>query len=127
MAAKIKNNWKKDSTDQSELKLKKVYICHRIPERTFKIGNHYFPVCSRCTGLYIGAFSYFLFVYFFYVHYSIVLILSAAAMVTPTFLDGLTQFLGFRESNNTLRFTTGLIGGLGLGILVKAFKWFLIS
>ena len=113
--------------EQSELKLRNVFICHRIPERTFKIRNHYFPVCSRCTGIYIGAFSYFLFAYLFYVQYSIILILSAAVMVMPTFIDGLTQFLGFRESNNILRVTTGLIGGLGLGILVKALKWFLIS
>lgn len=117
----------KDSQDQSELKLRNVFICHRIPERTFKIRSHYFPVCSRCTGIYIGAFSYFLFVYFFYVQYSTILILSAAIMVIPTFFDGLTQFLGFRKSNNILRVTTGLIGGLGLGILIKAIKWFLIS
>ena len=117
----------KDPQDQSELKLRNVFICHRIPERTFKIWGHYFPVCSRCTGIYIGAFSYFLFVYFFYVQYSTILILFAVVMVMPTFIDGLTQFLGFRESNNILRVTTGLIGGFGLGILVKALKWFLIS
>ena len=110
-----------------ELKLRKVYICHRIPERTFKIGNHYFPVCSRCTGFYMAAFSYFVFVYFFYVHYSILMILTAFLMLIPAFLDGTTQFLGWRTSNNILRFTTGLVGGLGLGILVKAFKWFLMS
>ena len=111
----------------SELKLKKVYICHRIPERTFKIGNHYFPVCSRCTGFYMAAFSYFVFVYFFYVHYSFMMVLTAFLMLIPAFMDGTTQFLGWRTSNNILRFTTGLIGGLGLGILVKAFKWFLVS
>ena len=47
-------------------------------------------------------------------------------MVLPTFTDGFTQLLGLRESNNTLRFTTGLLGGLGLGILVKALKWMII-
>lgn len=47
-------------------------------------------------------------------------------MVIPTFADGFTQLLGFRESNNILRFTTGLIGGLGLGILIKSIKWMII-
>jgi len=34
--------------------MKKFYICHRLHERTFKIGKWYFPVCSRCTGIYLG-------------------------------------------------------------------------
>ncbi|WP_335645275.1 MULTISPECIES: DUF2085 domain-containing protein [Methanobacterium] len=45
-----------------------------MPERTFKIRGHYFPVCSRCTGVYMGAFSYFMYVYLFYVDYTLLLI-----------------------------------------------------
>lgn len=116
-----------ESMDNSDTNLSKVFICHRLPERTFKIRNHYFPVCSRCTGIYIGAFSYYIFVYFVYVQYNITVILAAVLMIIPTFSDGLTQFFGFRESNNTLRFFTGLIAGIGLGILVKSIKWILIS
>ena len=102
------------------------FICHRIPERTFNIRGHYFPVCSRCTGFYIGAFSYFIFVYFFYVQYTISLILLGFLMMVPTFYDGLTQLNGSRKSNNILRLSTGLIGGVGLAILVKAVKWLII-
>ena len=93
------------TSGDSNKNLSKVFICHRLPERTFKIKNHYFPVCSRCTGIYIGAFSYFIFVYFVYVQYNIAMILAAILMVLPTFSDGITQFFGFRESNNNLRFT----------------------
>ena len=99
------------------------FICHRIPERTFNIRGHYFPVCSRCTGFYIAAFSYFIFVYFFYVQYTAIMIIIAIIMIIPTFLDGFTQLLGSRESNNMLRILTGLIGGVGLAILIKAIKW----
>ena len=115
-----------DSIENSDTNLSKVFICHRLPERTFKIRNHYFPVCSRCTGIYIGAFSYYIFVYFVYVQYNITVILAATLMIIPTFLDGLTQFFGFRESNNALRFSTGLIAGIGLGILVKSVKYGLL-
>jgi len=48
-------------------------------------------------------------------------------MIVPTFSDGLTQFIGFRKSNNILRFLTGLFAGIGLGILVKYLKWILIN
>ena len=47
-------------------------------------------------------------------------------MIIPTFLDGFTQFLGLRQSNNMLRLLTGLIGGVGLAILIKAIKWMII-
>lgn len=102
-------------------------ICHRIPERTFKIRGHYFPFCSRCTGFYIGAFSYFIYAYFVYVEYTFSLILLAFLMIIPAFLDGFTQLIETRESNNTLRLLTGLVGGVGLAILVKALKWIIIT
>jgi len=116
-----------ESEEILEKNLSKVFICHRLPERTFKVRDHYFPVCSRCTGVYIGAFSYYIFVYFVYVPYNLIVILAAILMIVPTFSDGLTQFFGFRESNNALRFSTGLIAGIGLGILIKSIKWILIS
>lgn len=102
------------------------FICHRIPERTFNIRGHYFPVCSRCTGFYIAAFSYFIFVYFFYVQYTTILIILAILMLIPTFSDGFTQLIGSRKSNNLLRLLTGLMGGVGLAILLKAVKWMII-
>lgn len=117
---------KNESPVISSLRFFSQFICHRIPERTFQIKGHYFPVCSRCTGIYIGAFSYFIYAYFFYVHYTPSLIIFAVLMVIPTFLDGFTQFFGSRESNNMLRLLTGLAGGVGLGILVKALKWMII-
>ena len=30
-------------------------ICHQRPERSFFWGAHQFPVCARCTGLYLSA------------------------------------------------------------------------
>jgi len=29
-------------------------ICHQRPERSFFWGTHQFPVCARCTGLYLS-------------------------------------------------------------------------
>lgn len=106
--------------------ISKFPICHRLPDRTFKLGKWYFPVCARCTGFYIGTFSYFIYVYFNYVQYSTLLVIFGFLMMVPTFIDGFTQYLNFRESNNNLRLFTGLMGGLGLGIIVKAFKFFLL-
>lgn len=99
------------------------FLCHRIPERTFNIRGYYFPVCSRCTGFYLAGSLYFILAYFIYIPYTIPIIILASLMLIPTFLDGFTQLLGLRESNNVLRFFTGLVGGVGLAILLKAIKW----
>lgn len=105
----------------------KIYslICHRIPERTFNIRGYYFPVCSRCTGIYLGAFSYFIYAYLFYVDYTINLLFIAFLFTIPTVLDGVTQFKGLRKSQNFIRVLTGLIAGIGFAILLKGLKWFI--
>lgn len=114
---------KKESDLYNTLSLFSHFICHHRPERTFN-KEHCFPVCARCTGLYIGAFSYFIFEYFFNVEYTHLIILMAILIILPTFFDGLTQFMGIRESKNNIRFFSGLIGGVGLAILIKTIKWY---
>ncbi len=106
--------------------IKDLSICHRLPDRTFKVRDWYFPVCARCTGFYIAAFSYFIYVYFFYIDYTPTLIIFAFLMMIPAFIDGLTQYYGLRVSNNILRLFTGLMGGVGLAILMKALKYLII-
>lgn len=101
------------------------FICHRKPERSFFIKGYQFPVCARCTGFYISLIIYYIYAYYNYVHYNMYLLIFAVLLLVPAFLDGLTQFKGFRESNNFLRLISGLLGGLGLGIIIKAIKWYI--
>lgn len=100
-------------------------ICHRMPERSFFIRGHQFPVCARCTGFYISLIIYFIYTYFNFVNYNIPLLIFAVILLIPAMIDGITQFLEIQESNNTRRFITGILGGLGLGIILKAIKWFI--
>ncbi|MDR2967796.1 MAG: DUF2085 domain-containing protein [Methanobacteriaceae archaeon] len=102
------------------------FICHRIPNRTFKIKKYYFPVCARCTGIYISGFIYFFIATFTPIVYSIELIILAILLIIPTAIDGISQLLNKRESNNSSRFLTGLLAGLGLAILAKAIKFIII-
>lgn len=81
-------------------------------------------MCARCTGFYISLILYFTYAYYFFINYNQILIIFAFILLIPTAIDGLTQFFEYRESNNALRLITGLMGGLGLGILVKALKYF---
>jgi len=99
------------------------FICHRIPDRTFKVKNYYFPVCARCTGIYISGFTYFFINTFTPIIYSIELIMLGILLLIPTAIDGISQLLNKRESNNKTRFLTGLFAGIGLAILAKTIKF----
>lgn len=91
-------------------------FCHRNPDRTFKIHGIYFPVCSRCTGIYMGFIFSFVLSIILDIDFNLHNFFLAILLMMPTTIDAFTQFLKWRESNNLLRFITGLIGGIGYGI-----------
>jgi len=94
--------------------------CHRLPERSFFWKGKQFPVCARCTGIHVGYISLFVYVIG---TFSLDFWLSLA-LVAPTTIDGLTQAYMNRESTNFLRFTTGILFGIGMMSLVSKFgQW----
>ena len=102
------------------------YICHRIPERSFFIKGHQFPVCARCTGFYTGLIAYLITNHFYPHNYDLNMLIISVILLIPVSIDGTTQYFGLRESNNILRVTTGFIGGIGLIILIKIIiRWFM--
>ncbi|MFA6145941.1 MAG: DUF2085 domain-containing protein [Patescibacteria group bacterium] len=89
--------------------LHKFIGCHRLSNRSFFIQGRQFHICARCTGLLAG------------------IIMSAPLLLLPTkvyvgflfpifltilAIDGLTQKFNLRESNNPLRFFSGITTGI---------------
>ena len=87
------------------------FFCHGIASHSFFIGGVAMPICARCTGIYAGLLLG-------------VLLSSIASSVAPRlawrffflcllpmWIDGGTQALGLRVSNNPLRFFTGIAFG----------------
>jgi len=101
-------------------------LCHRKPERSFFIRGHQFPVCARCTGFYLTIISYTIFAYYIPIVYTNEYVIFGIILCLPAIIDGVTQALSSRESNNTLRFITGLLGGIGLMIIIKFLKLIII-
>lgn len=97
-------------------------ICHRKPERSFFINGHQFPVCARCTGFYTTIIMYTVYAYYVPIVYTPEYVLFGVLLCVPAILDGTTQLLEFRQSNNFLRFVTGILGGIGLMIIIKFLK-----
>lgn len=83
--------------------------CHQRPERSFFMKGYQFPVCARCTGIligYVGAIILYKYVEMRYWIYGV--------LILPMVIDGGTQYIGWRESIQPLRFITGIFGGYGL-------------
>lgn len=87
-----------------------MFACHRRPDRSFFWKGKQFPVCARCTGLYLGyglgvGLSLWIWPWVSY---------AAIGLLIPLLLDSLTQYWQWRTSSNLLRFSTGLLGGIGI-------------
>lgn len=92
------------------------FPCHCMPERCPHFFGYIIPPCWRCHGMFQGFLIFFFTLHFF----SPLLInpVSTKALLLfillslPLVIDGTTQFLGDRLSNNALRYITGLLFGI---------------
>ncbi|RAP44578.1 MAG: hypothetical protein BZ135_08030 [Methanosphaera sp. rholeuAM6] len=98
------------------------YLCHQRPDRSFFFRGHQFPLCARCTGFLVGTVTYCVYSFLVPICYTYELLFVSILIQLPYIIDGTTQILGLRESNNALRFITGFIGAFGLIILARICK-----
>ncbi|MBE2223920.1 MAG: DUF2085 domain-containing protein [Anaerolineae bacterium] len=105
-------------------------VCHRITERSFTIAGRQFPLCARCTGMYLGVFLVFLLLWLGgrlrrggMPSTPIMLILMAFVVIMG--IDGINSYLHFfpnaphlYEPRNWLRLLTGMGTGLMMGIII---------
>lgn len=83
--------------------------CHQLPERSFFWKGHQFPVCVRCTGVYLGELAA-LFGHFLIGSCWRLDVLLCLVMLS----DWTVQFLKIRQSTNLRRLITGLMCGYGM-------------
>ena len=99
-------------------------VCHQISTRSFHMHDHQFPLCARCTGMYLGAITAIVYQLTRgkkagFPSKKILVILAIFALFFV--IDGSNSYLHFfpqaphlYTSQNWLRLLTG--GGIGLGI-----------
>ncbi len=88
--------------------------CHQMPERSFFVNGYQFPVCARCSGVFIGYVTGLITyckIGFHKLGY------SAAFGMLIMFLDWFIQAIHIKESTNVRRFITGISGGFGSMVL----------
>ena len=98
--------------------------CHQIEDRSFWYKEWQFPVCSRCTGIFIGQFicviMYILGLKFaYYIDFLFLLCM---------FVDWFIQYKGIKESTNIRRFITGNLAGIAqMSIFIKIVQYLYLS
>ncbi|HKZ43438.1 MAG TPA: DUF2085 domain-containing protein [Anaerolineales bacterium] len=110
-------------------------VCHRIPERSFHIGNYQLPLCARCSGMYLGAITGLIFQAIYSKRRSgnppWAVIIPLAILVIAFGIDGANSYLYLIKEtytgaltsipnlyipNNVLRLFTGS----GMGIVISS-------
>jgi len=90
-------------------------VCHQIDERSFHFGIRKFPLCARCTGIYIGFFVGMITVWFF-----VFPPLFSSLLILLMIVDGYIQLKTRYESTNVKRFITGFLFGVAAVSLLAA-------
>jgi uncharacterized membrane protein len=100
--------------------IKKI-ICHNRDDRSFHYKNRKFPVCARCTGIYLSSIIFLVIIIFdkSIIKTNIIMFILGLLLTLPLILDGVTQYMKYRESNNILRFITGILFSVGIIIMTK--------
>lgn len=84
--------------------------CHQMAERSFFYKGRQFPVCARCTGVFIG---HFLSIVLFFLKKQIPF-RSCCILIAIMGADWTIQEAGIKPSTNRRRVISGFCGGLGL-------------
>jgi uncharacterized membrane protein len=105
-------------------------ICHRITERSFAINGRQFPLCARCTGMYLGAALTMLVLWLagrarYTALPPLPILLTLLGFIAIMGADGLNSYSHFfangphlYEPRNWLRLLTGMGTGLALGAII---------
>ena len=91
-------------------------FCHGIPRRCLTLWNVPMPICARCTAIYGGALAGLVLMRLLPAMRERAARILMMALATPLAIDGLTQLTTLRESTNTLRIVTGILGGIGFAL-----------
>ena len=96
--------------------------CHQMYERSFTFRGYQFPVCARCTGIFVGyLIGIFLAIMKIKMNLKICVLL-----ILIMALDGFLQLFKVKASTNIRRLITGILAGIGyIFVLVNIVSYFL--
>ncbi len=86
--------------------------CHQMPERSFYWHGYQFPVCARCTGVFLS-----LPITIWLMRKKKIDLRYAFLLSEIMLIDWGLQFVEIKESTNRRRLITGFLGGIGVHVI----------
>ncbi|MFC7073576.1 DUF2085 domain-containing protein [Halovenus rubra] len=99
-------------------------LCHGKSERCLSYSGYQFPLCTRCTGILIGCVIALLIEIIVGLP-PIIFLPLYILLGFPATIDGITQLMRNRESNNQTRLITGIVGALGFMLFFRTLRFLL--
>lgn len=105
-------------------------VCHQIPERSFFIAGEQLPLCSRCSGTFLGALAGFAVLTALRRRRAsnlppLPIAVALIAFILAMAVDGVNSYLTFfpgafhlYQPHNLLRLATGTLSGLALANII---------
>ncbi|MFA9463390.1 MAG: DUF2085 domain-containing protein [Velocimicrobium sp.] len=87
--------------------------CHQKEERSFFIKGYQFPVCARCSGVFLGYLAALILLPITLGREKIVKLLALLGGAIML-LDWSLQAFKIKESTNMRRLASGIVGGFGI-------------
>ena len=96
--------------------------CHQLDARSFVVDGFVYPLCARCTGIYLGLAFTLLFLAWFYRRARGTELPGTGPLIACIIgiglmgADGASSWLGWRPTTNGIRFVTGFCCGASFGV-----------
>jgi uncharacterized membrane protein len=104
------------------------FLCHQSVERSPHFHGEVFPLCFRCSGIYLGIFSTYLSLLisgkYLRAPSSIKEILFLSVLFLPLMIDGAANALSIWNSASVVRAITGLSAGIFLATVLIPYFYF---
>lgn len=93
--------------------------CHRLAWRSLHLPWGVSGLCARCTFYWLGL-AVFILLPRVVPGRTLRVLLAGFIMLLPMVIDGALQYAGLYESTNAMRIATGLLGGAGTAVALRA-------
>jgi uncharacterized membrane protein len=102
-------------------------ICKQFPERSFFYEGYQMPVEARDVGIFVGFLFTFLFIFsarlkLLISRGSIRIVVLSSILMLPLMVDAGSSYLSLRQTTNEIRLITGLLFGVGAGVIISGLE-----
>lgn len=94
--------------------LKLSFGCHQLAHRSYFCKGKQFPICARCTGIFVG----YLVGIAYAVTWGHLSMMVSLLLIMPLVIDGGLQYVTKKESTNNRRLFTGILAGVGTDFIL---------